>query len=118
MRYWDEDGDDAEIGLLRDLGDWCPTSQAVIRRAIQRHYLLRPIERVHRICLIAGYLEFDIESGGIPMQFVMRWTQSQGVDFGQNGKLLLDTEDNRYVVHDVDALPKRDRDRFLHYVYW
>ena len=63
-------------------------------------------------------LEFDAETDSGRSQFVMRWTQSQGVEFGDNGKLLIDTEDNRYVVHDVDELPKKDRERFLHYVYW
>jgi hypothetical protein len=48
----------------------------------------------------------------------MRWTQSQAIDFGEAGKLLMDTEENRYIVKDLDSLPKPDRERFLQYVYW
>jgi hypothetical protein len=118
VRYWDEHGDDVEIGLIRDLSEWPESSQRMVRDAIQRHYLLRPLNRIHRITLVAGYLEFDVDTNAGRSQFVMRWTQSQGVEFGENGKLLIDTEDNRYVVHDVDELPKKDRERFLHYVYW
>jgi hypothetical protein len=40
------------------------------------------------------------------------------MDFGPGGKLLIDTEENRYVVPDVAALPGPDQEKFLHYVYW
>jgi ABC-type multidrug transport system ATPase subunit len=118
VRRWDRQGDDVEIGLIRDLAQWPESCQQIVREAMDRHYLLRPLDRVHRITLAAGYLEFDIDTEGSRRQFVMRWTQSQGVDFGENGKLLIDTDDNRYVVRDLDRLPKRDLERFLHYVYW
>jgi hypothetical protein len=39
-------------------------------------------------------------------------------DFGTAGKMLVDTEENRWVVPRVDDLPRADRERFLHYVYW
>ena len=45
-------------------------------------------------------------------------TQSQAIDFGTDGKMLIDTEENRYVVRSVDDLPKTDREKFLQYVYW
>jgi hypothetical protein len=32
--------------------------------------------------------------------------------------MLVDTEDNRWVVPNVDDLPKPDRERFMQYVYW
>jgi hypothetical protein len=48
----------------------------------------------------------------------MRWTQGQALDYSENGKLLIDTCENRYVVEDVDALPAEDRERFLQYIYW
>ena len=34
------------------------------------------------------------------------------------GKLLIDAEDNRWVVPDLAALPKADREKFERYVYW
>jgi hypothetical protein len=32
--------------------------------------------------------------------------------------MLLDTEDNRWVIHNVGDLPKPDRERFFQYIYW
>ena len=40
------------------------------------------------------------------------------VEFGQRGKLIIDTKENRFAVSGVDALPKGDREKFLQYVYW
>ena len=48
----------------------------------------------------------------------MRWTQSQAVDFGSDGKMLIDTDDNRWVVPRVADLPRPDEERLLQYVYW
>jgi hypothetical protein len=40
------------------------------------------------------------------------------VDFGATGKMLIDTEENRWVIPRLDDLPPADRERFLRYVYW
>jgi ATP-binding cassette, subfamily B, bacterial len=48
----------------------------------------------------------------------MRWTQSQAIDYGENGKLIIDTEENRYLVRDIAKLSAADQEKFLQYVYW
>jgi len=53
-----------------------------------------------------------------PAEFTMRWTQSQAQDFGERGKVLLDVEDNRFLIPDTDALPQRERELLQRYVYW
>jgi hypothetical protein len=79
---------------------------------------VRSIGRVHDVKLAHGYLDFDVECDVGRRTFTTRWTQSQVIDFGGEGKMLIDTEENRWVIHRVDDLPKPDRERFLHYVYW
>lgn len=63
-----------------------------------------------------GYLDLDVETDEGRKAFTMRWTASQAIDFGTDGKLIIDTEDNRYVVRDVESPPKPDRERFQQYV--
>ena len=53
-----------------------------------------------------------------PAEFTMRWTQSQAQDFGERGKVLLDVEDNRFLIPDVDDLPAEERELLQRYVYW
>ncbi len=118
VRRWLENGDDVEVGLIRDLREWPDDCRDIVRQSLQRHYLLRRIQQVHNAKLAAGYLQLDVQTDTGPTQFVMRWTQSQAIDFADNGKMLIDTEDNHFVVPDVDQLPKRDRELFLQYIYW
>jgi hypothetical protein len=90
----------------------------VVRTALARRSLVRRIDRVHGARLAHGYLDLDVETDVGRQAFTIRWTASQAVDFGTDGKMLIDTEENRWVVPQVEALPKPDRERFLHYVYW
>jgi ATP-binding cassette subfamily B protein len=118
VRGWDEDGDEVELGMIRSLDAWDEHDRATIRAALERSALVRRIERVHGVRLAHGYLDFDVETDVGRRAFTARWTQSQALDFGEEGKLLLDTEENRWVIPRIDALPKPDRERFLQYVYW
>ncbi|MFN5709581.1 MAG: DUF1854 domain-containing protein, partial [Planctomycetota bacterium] len=83
-----------------------------------RRYLLKTIERIHAIDSAHGYLEFDVTTQKGREKFAMRWSQSQAQDFGRRGKMISDTEDNRFVVPDVEALPRVDRQKFLQFIYW
>ena len=118
VRGWGESGDEVELGMLRRLADWPAESEGVVRTALARRSLVRRIERVHDAKLAHGYVDFDVETDVGRQAFTIRWTASQAVDFGADGKMLVDTEENRWVVPRVDALPKPDREKFLHYVYW
>ena len=118
VRGWNDSGEEIELGMLRSLADWSAASQAIARTALRRRSLVRVIERVHEVKLGHGYLDFDVETDVGRQQFTARWTGSQAIDFGAEGKMLIDTEENRYVVPKVDALPNPDREKFLHYVYW
>ncbi len=118
LRTWDRDGQESELGILRDLNSWSPANQKLVREALARRYFLRRITGIESIKLECGYLLFDVRTDHGPAQVTMRWTQSQVQDFGARGKVLLDVEDNRFLVSDVDELPQRERDVFQRYVYW
>ena len=118
VRGWNESGDEIEVGMIRRLADWPEVDQTVVRTGLKRRSLVRAIGRVHDVKLAHGYLDFDVETDVGRQKFTARWTQSQAIDFGTDGKMLIDTEENRYVVRSVDDLPKTDREKFLQYVYW
>ena len=118
VRGWTDDGEEHELGLVRSLADWPEDASGIIRDAVPRRTLVRTIRRVLDVRLSHGYLDFDVETDAGPGRFTARWTQSQAVDFGPAGKLLIDAEDNRWVVPQIDDLPKADRERFLQFIYW
>jgi ATP-binding cassette subfamily B protein len=118
VRGWSDAGEEIEIGMVRDLADWPEADREVVRAGLRRRTLVRTIRRVHEVRLAHGYLDFDVESDVGRRTFTTRWTQSQASDFGGAGKMLVDTDENRWVIPRVDDLPQADRERFLQYVYW
>ena len=118
VRGWDEHGDEVELGMIRRLHDWPEADQDVIRIALQRRSLIREVRRVHEVRLVHGYLDFDVDTDAGRRRFTARWTQGQAFDFGTGGKMLIDTDENRWVVPRIDDLPTADKERFLQYVYW
>jgi len=118
VRGWDDDGEERELGLVRHLTDWPAAATAILRDAVARRTLTRVIRRIRDVRLAHGFLDFDVETEAGEATFTTRWTQSEAVDFGADGKLVIDADENRWVVPRLDGLPKADRERFERYVYW
>ncbi len=118
VRSWNGNGDEIEIGVIENLADLDPWNREIVVDSLNRHYLIREIQRVYKVELSHGYLDLDVETDSGRERLTMRWTASQTMAFSENGKLIIDTEDNRYLVRDIAALPKPDRERFQQYIYW
>jgi hypothetical protein len=118
VRSWNEHGEEFECGMIRTMSEWSLEAQQLMRELLARRYLLRKIVRVMRATLASGYLTLLVETADGQEEIVMRWTQSQALDYGHHGKLIIDSRENRYVVEDVSVLPFEDRERFLQYIYW
>ena len=118
VRTWGENGEEVECGMIRSLDGWAGESAELARELLARRYLMRRIVRVRKNQLESGYLNLEVETDQGPEKFTMRWTSGQALDYSDNGKLLIDTRENRYVVEDIDLLPSEDRERFLQYIYW
>jgi ATP-binding cassette subfamily B protein len=118
LRVWNRDGEQQEIGILRNLEAWPLEAQMLVRHALDRRYFLQTIEGVDEIRLELGHLHCEVRTPHGPRRFTMRWSQSQVQDFGERGKMLLDLDDNRYLVPDVQALPLKERELFQRFVYW
>lgn len=118
LRVWSRDGQEQEIGILRELDRWGTEVQALVEAALNRRYYLQPITGIDQLRLELGHLHFDARTLHGPRRFTMRWSQAQVQDFGDRGKVLVDVDDNRFLVPDVSSLPPRERDLFQRYVYW
>jgi ATP-binding cassette subfamily B protein len=118
LRYADADGEEHEIGLIADLADWPAAARALVEQALGRRYFLRRIHAVDAIELQYGLLTFQIRTERGPATFTMRASHSHAQDYGRAGKILIDVDDNRYLVEDLDALPRKQQLLFRRYVYW
>jgi hypothetical protein len=65
-----------------------------------------------------GHLLFDVTTERGRESFAMQWSPTYAVDFGKNGKLIIDVEDNRFAIDDIDRLPREQHDLIRRHIYW
>jgi hypothetical protein len=118
LRYLDHEKRETEVALIRNLDEWPPEVQALIQHSLLKRYFVHTITSVKEVTHFQGYLNFDVETDLGPSQFTMRWQGDKAQDYGAAGKMLLDTEENRYLIKDIHALPDRDRAMFQRWIYW
>ena len=118
LQYTNSQDRQQEIGLVRDVDEWPPATQDLIRQALLRRYFVHDIKRIESITRCQNFLTFTVDTDQGPVVFSIRYTEDSAQDYGPSGKMLLDAEDNRYLIPDVAALPKRDRRLFERYIYW
>ena len=49
---------------------------------------------------------------------MMQWRYDSAVGYGQRGKMLIDLDENRYLIPNVGKLPARQRNEFRRHIYW
>jgi len=107
-----------EVGIIRNLEEWPENAQELVNYSLCKRYFLHTIKGIYRIEVFNGYLNFDVETDLGPMQFMIRWQGDRAYNYGHGGKLLIDTDENRYLIPDVQKLSESERSLFLRYIYW
>jgi ATP-binding cassette subfamily B protein len=113
IRYIDENGHDVELGLIRSLGNWPEQAQKLIRRWLNRRYLLRMVTGVVSVRDDNGFINCTAETEDGEVKFVVQNSPHSIKRFGYNGRLLTDVDDNHYLVGDIDSLPLLQRRLFM-----
>ncbi len=118
LRWTNEDNREQEVGLIRNLADWPEEAQELINLSLLRRYFVHRILQIRSIKSFQNYLDFEVETDLGAMGFVMRWSHDVAHDYGTGGKILLDVEENRYVIPKLDALDPKQRQLFERYIFW
>ena len=109
---------DVEIGIIRDLNEFPEPAAELVRQALARRYFVHTITRITRIGWEYGLVAVEVDTDKGPKSFYMRWSQDRAVDYGQRGKVLMDLENNRYLIPDMEKLTLKERSEFQRYIYW
>ncbi len=109
---------DFEIGLIRNLDEFPADAADLVRKALRRRYFVHIVKRIVNIGWKYGLIAMDVETDKGPASFFMRWSSDRAVDYGQRGKVLMDLDNNRYLIPDVEALDEDERAEFQRYIYW
>lgn len=118
LRWINADNREQEIGLIRDLAQWPEEARTLVNQSLTRRYLIHTVTLIKSIRLEHEYLRFDVETNLGSRQFIMRRSQETAHDYGEKGKVLVDVDENRYVIPDADLLPMPGRARFQRFIYW
>jgi ABC-type transport system involved in Fe-S cluster assembly fused permease/ATPase subunit len=118
LRFLNSRKREVEVGIIKDLGHWPEETRRIIQESLIKRYFLHVVKSIKDIQVYGSYLEFRVETDLGPMEFMMRWQGDRAQDYGQAGKLLIDTEENRFLIPDVQTLPERERSHFQRYIYW
>jgi ATP-binding cassette, subfamily B, bacterial len=113
----DED-QDTEVGVIRDLAEFPESDAALVRQALARRYFIHVVARLRSIEMRYNMLYLTVSTDKGEREFFMRWAQDRAVDFGQNGKVLIDVDNNRYLIPNLDAMGGRERVDFQRFIYW
>jgi ATP-binding cassette subfamily B protein len=118
LRHLDPHGKEREIGVIRHLSEWPREAQQLVREALLRRYFVHTIFSITTMVQRGNSIMIKADTDLGPMEFTIRAQPDRAQDFGPRGKILLDTDENRYLVPDISALSERDRRLFLRYIYW
>jgi ATP-binding cassette subfamily B protein len=118
LRYHDKDKHEVEVGIIRDLDQWGPKAQKLVSESLLKRYFVHTITAINRIELFNGYLNFDVETDLGPIEFMMRWQGDKAHNYGMTGKMLIDSDENRYLIPDLQKLSEPERRLFVRFIYW
>ena len=112
------EGDDLEVGIIRDLSNFPEEQAELVRHALAQRYFIHTITEIHEVGLQFGFLAFDVQTDKGRVDFMMKWQGDRAVDYGTAGKVLIDVHGNRYLIPDVTRLTPSERTDFTRYIYW
>ena len=112
------DREDLEIGVIRDLALFSEEESRLIRHALARRYFIHVITHIHEVGWKYGFVCMDVDTDKGRVEFLMKWQQDRAVDYGEHGKVLIDMNENRYLIPDLNQLTPAERTDFTRIIYW
>jgi ATP-binding cassette subfamily B protein len=104
LRFLAADGRNCEVGMIRRLSEWPAASQSLVRRSLNRRYLMRIIRRLESIRESHGALECFAQTDHGVAAFTVSNGHQNIKCFGDHGCLLTDTANSHYLIPDINTL--------------
>ena len=103
------DDKDVEICMIDDLAEVDPGTRALIEEELEKRYLTSIVEKVISIRTEYGTSYWEVETDRGHREFVIQ-NVSENVQWpGDRRLFLIDVDDNRFEVPDLDAFDERSR---------
>jgi len=110
--------EEMEIGIIRNLNEFPEDDAALVRQALARRYFVHVIILIRDVGWKYGFINMQVDTDKGPIDFLMPWRHDRAFDYGRRGKVLIDVDENRYLIPDLDRLSLRELNAFQRYIYW
>ncbi len=108
-----------EVGMIRRLKELLPSSRMAVEHELSKRYFIHYIKKIDDIKEEMGFLIWNVETDKGVMEFLTRRFETNSVIEGPvNGHIIVDVDNNRYEIEDLEALDAASRSTFLKYIYW
>ena len=111
-------GEETEIGMIRDLGELSGEQRQLVERELSKRYFLHVVHKIVSVKEKYGFLYFEAETSKGYRKFAVRYEYNRVQEYSEHGRVVLDTDDNRYIIPDLRLLRSEERKAFTRYIYW
>lgn len=111
-------GEEIEIGIIKSMDDLSEDQRRLIRRELKKRYFIHVVHKFLSIKEKFGFIYYDAETDKGIRKFAMRYEYSRVQEYSEFGRVILDTDDNRYIIPDLRLLSPDEYKSFTRYVYW
>ncbi|HQE60685.1 MAG TPA: DUF1854 domain-containing protein, partial [Candidatus Latescibacteria bacterium] len=95
-----------------------PENQVLVRRELRKRYFLHVIYKILSLKEKFGFLYFEAETSKGLRKFAVRWEYNRVQEYSEFGRIIIDTDDNRYIIPDLRKLSPEEYKNFTRYIYW
>ncbi len=119
LRVGTSSSEETEIGIIRDPDSLPLESRALIERELDKRYFIHIITKIHSIKEEFSFLYWDVDTDKGRKEFVVASRAHHRItEYGENGRIILDLDWNRYQIPDLRDLDEQSRRLFYRYIYW
>ena len=111
-------GKERELGMIRNLNELDDATRRTVQRDLNKRYFLHEIGKLISVTEKFGFIYFEAETSKGKLKFAMRYEYNQVQEYGEHGRVILDTDENRYIIPDLRELSSSEYKMFTRYIYW
>ncbi|HOJ33127.1 MAG TPA: DUF1854 domain-containing protein [Candidatus Hydrogenedentes bacterium] len=107
-----------EIGMIRRLKELLPSSRLAVEHELAKRYFIHYVKSIKNISEEMGFLVWQVETDKGEMEFLTRrYDRSSIIEIGTKGYILVDVDNNRYEIEELDLLDAASKAKFMAF-YW
>ena len=109
LKHKDEEGEEHEIGMIKDISDLDQQSRKVIDKALEKIYFMPKIIKIYEIEEEFGFTRWEVKTKKGRRSFDIKSRRKDVRPYG-NGRIIIhDIDGNRYEITDYTELDRESR---------